>query len=130
MKGVLSTSVGYTGGKAKNPTYKEVCSGTTGHAEAIEIEYDSQKVSYDDLLNIFWSIHDPTTPNRQGLDVGTQYRSAIFYHSEEQKKIALASREKEQKKYKKSIVTEIVPAAAFYNAEAYHQQYYAKKCGG
>lgn len=128
-KGIISTRVGYTGGHTKNPTYREVCSHTTGHAEAVEVEFDPTKISYQDLLDIFWSIHDPTTLNRQGPDVGDQYRSAIFYHSEEQRRLAEESKQRleESKRFSRPIVTEILPAQEFYEAEDYHQQYYEKK---
>jgi peptide-methionine (S)-S-oxide reductase len=130
VKGVVSTRVGYTGGKLENPTYKDVCSDRTGHAEAIEVEYDSAVVAYDDLLSVFWDIHDPTTVNRQGPDVGSQYRSVIFYHSPGQKAAALASKERLQAtdRYRQQkIITEIVPATAFYPAEDYHQRYFEKR---
>lgn len=129
VKGVTKTTVGYTGGKFKDPTYEDVCSDKTGHAEAVELEFNPDIVSYEKLLDIFWDIHDPTTPNRQGPDVGSQYRSAIFYHTPEQQKAALASRKKLQDstKYKKPIVTEIVPAGGFYKAEEYHQRYFEKR---
>src|SRR3990172_9501971 len=129
VKGVMSTAVGYTGGSFKDPTYKDVCSGKTGHAEAVEIEYDSSRVSYDELLTVFWENHDPTTLNRQGPDVGTQYRSAIFFHTPEQKAAAIASKEKLQNsgRYKNPIATEITPASQFYRAEDYHQQYVEKR---
>ena len=129
VKGVVSTSVGYTGGSFKDPTYEDVCSGRTGHAEAMEVEYDSSRVSYDELLTVFWENHDPTTLNRQGPDVGTQYRSAIFFHTPEQKAAAIASKEKLQNsgRYKNPIATEITPASQFYRAEDYHQQYFEKR---
>ncbi|MEK6868367.1 MAG: peptide-methionine (S)-S-oxide reductase MsrA [Nanoarchaeota archaeon] len=127
VKGVTATAVGYMGGKTKNSSYEDVCSDETGHAEVVQIEFDPKKVSYDQLLKIFWSCHNPTTPNRQGLDVGTQYRSVIFYHNEKQKITAEQSTEKEQKKYKQKIVTEIVPAQKFYKAEEYHQRYLEKR---
>ncbi|MFX0038778.1 MAG: peptide-methionine (S)-S-oxide reductase MsrA [Promethearchaeota archaeon] len=129
VKGVISTRVGYTGGKFTNPTYKDVCSHKTGHAEAIEITFDPSIVSYDELLDVFWSIHDPTTPNRQGLDVGTQYRSAIFYLNSDQKKQAEDSKVKLEtsKRFKKPIVTQIVSASEFWEAEEYHQQYNEKR---
>lgn len=130
VKGVVSSRVGYTGGKLENPTYKDVCSDRTGHAEAIEVEYDSAVVSYDDLLSVFWEAHDPTTVNRQGPDVGSQYRSAIFYHSPGQKAAAIGSREKLQasdRYHLQKIVTEIVPATVFYPAEDYHQRYFEKR---
>jgi peptide-methionine (S)-S-oxide reductase len=128
VNGVTSTSVGYTGGHTSNPSYEDVCSGRTGHAEAVEVEYDPSVVSYDDLLKVFWEIHNPTTLNRQGLDIGTQYRSAIFYHNEEQEATARASKEHVQHsgRYRKPIVTEITPASAYYPAEEYHQNYYEK----
>lgn len=128
IKGVVLTRVGYTGGKKQNPTYEDLCTGKTGHAEAVEIEYDPSAVSYDELLDIFWKMHDPTTLNRQGPDVGTQYRSIIFYSNEAQKKSALASKERLEKsgKYRDKIVTEIIPAAEFYPAEDYHQKYNMK----
>ncbi len=126
VDGVVEAAVGYSGGTTKSPTYKDVCSGTTGHAEVVEVEYDPSKVSYEDLLEVFWKNHDPTTPNRQGWDVGTQYRSAIFYHSPEQKAVAQASKEKAQERFKKPIVTEITSASEFYRAEEYHQRYFEK----
>jgi peptide-methionine (S)-S-oxide reductase len=128
IEGVISTRVGYTGGHFKNPTYENVCSHKTGHAEAIVITFDPSIVSYNQLLDIFWKIHDPTTLNRQGWDVGTQYRSAIFYLNENQRAAALSSKEKLEKsgEFKKPIVTEIVPATEFYEAEEYHQQYHEK----
>jgi len=130
VKGVASTRVGYTGGKLENPTYKDVCSDRTGHGEAIELEYNPVLVSYDNLLSVFWDMHDPTTVNRQGLDAGSQYRSVIFYHSPDQKAGALASKERLQAtdRYRhQKIVTEIVPATAFYPAEDYHQRYFEKR---
>jgi peptide-methionine (S)-S-oxide reductase len=130
VKGVVSARVGYTGGQLENPTYKDVCTDRTGHAEAIEVEYDSAVVSYDDLLSVFWDVHDPTTVNRQGPDVGSQYRSVIFYNSPGQKAAALASKEKLQAtdRYRhRKIVTEIVLATAFYPAEDYHQRYFEKR---
>lgn len=127
-KGIISTRVGYIGGHTQNPTYEEVCSHTTGHAEAVEMQYDPSKISYRQLLDIFWRIHDPTTPNRQGLDAGTQYRSAIFYHSPEQRTEAEDSMAKLDKsgRFADPIVTQIVPAGVFYQAEEYHQQYTEK----
>jgi len=115
VKGVTSTTVGYTGGTTKNPTYKEVCTDRTGHAEAVEVEYDPQQVSYEDLLKVFWENHDPTTLNRQGPDVGTQYRSAIFFHGSDQEAAARASKAALEKsgKYKRPVVTEIVAAPEF-----------------
>jgi len=127
-KGVKSTQVGYIGGKLAHPTYEEVCTDTTGHAEAVQVEYDPNEISYDELLQVFWSNHDPTSLNRQGPDVGNQYRSAIFFHDEEQKKIAQKSKEELEKsgKFQKQVVTEIVPAPEFYKAEEYHQKYFQK----
>jgi peptide-methionine (S)-S-oxide reductase len=129
VMGVTSTSVGYTGGQLANPTYEAVCTDRTGHAEAIEVDYDPKQVRYDDLLEIFWATHDPTTPNRQGPDVGTQYRSAIFYHDADQEAAAIASKERAEKsgRFRRPIVTQIVPAGVFYPAEDYHQQYYEKR---
>ncbi|HCI79014.1 MAG TPA: peptide-methionine (S)-S-oxide reductase, partial [Ktedonobacter sp.] len=125
IKGVVATTVGYEGGTFANPTYRDVCTDRTGHAEAVQVEYDPARVSYNDLLNVFWENHNPTTLNRQGPDVGTQYRSVIFYNSPEQQKEAIASKEQLQAsgKYRRPIVTEIVPASTFYRAEDYHQQY-------
>jgi peptide-methionine (S)-S-oxide reductase len=129
VKGVTATTVGYTGGKTKNPTYREVCGDDTGHAEAVEVEFDPKQVSYDQLLNVFWQNHDPTTMNRQGPDVGTQYRSAIFFHDADQAAAARASKEALEKSgnYKRPIVTQIVAAPEFYRAEDYHQQYFEKR---
>ncbi len=128
VKGVARATSGYAGGSFKNPTYEDVSSDKTGHAEAVELEYDPNIISYDKLLDIFWDIHDPTTPNKQGPDTGSQYRSIIFYHTPEQKEAALASKKKleESKKYKRPIITEIIPAGDFYKAEEYHQRYYSK----
>ncbi|MBN1912993.1 MAG: bifunctional methionine sulfoxide reductase B/A protein [Candidatus Omnitrophica bacterium] len=128
-KGVISTRVGYTGGKTQNPSYEEVSSHKTGHAEAVEVEYDPSKISYEELLDIFWSIHDPTTLDRQGPDIGSQYRSAIFYLNPRQEKSARGSKEKlnAQGEFKGRIVTEISPAQEFYPAEPYHQQYFDKR---
>jgi len=130
VKGVISTRVGYTGGQAKNPTYEEVCSGKTGHAEAVEVVFDPETVSYQVLLDLFWSIHDPTQLNRQGPDFGTNYRSAIFYHTPAQKVLAEESRARiaESGRYgRRPVVTEIMPAGPFYPAEEYHQQFYEKQ---
>ena len=129
VKGVLATRVGYTGGRFKNPTYKDVCTDKTGHAEAVQIKYDPQQVSYGQLLDVFWGIHDPTADNRQGQDVGTQYRSAIFFHSPEQENAAQLSKQKLEasEKFKRSVVTQIVAAGEFCQAEEYHQKYYQKK---
>jgi peptide-methionine (S)-S-oxide reductase len=128
LKGVLSVTSGYTGGKIKNPTYREVCSGLTGHAEACQIIYDPTIISFDELLEAFWASHDPTTLNRQGADQGTQYRSAVFYHNEQQKQLAEAYKAKlnSEKAFDKPIVTEISPAVTFYKAEDYHQNYYSQ----
>lgn len=127
-KGVTSTQVGYIGGKLANPTYEEVCTDMTGHAEAVQVEYDPNVISYDVLLDLFWNNHDPTSLNRQGPDIGNQYRSAIFVHNEEQKQIAQKSKEKLERsgKFQKPIVTEITPAPEFYKAEEYHQKYFQK----
>jgi len=129
VKGVVSTSVGYTGGSFKDPTYEDVCSGRTGHAEAVQVEHDPAQVSYDELLTVLWDNHDPTTLNRQGPDIGTQYRSAIFFHTPEQRAAAVASKDNLQKsgRYKNPISTEITPASQFYRAEDYHQQYFEKR---
>lgn len=129
VPGVLKTSVGYIGGTTRNPGYKDVCSGKTGHAEAVQVEFDPSKVSYPDLLKVFWENHDPTTMNRQGPDVGEQYRSAIFFHSPEQEAAAQASKDALQNsgKYRKPIVTQIVAAPEYYPAEEYHQQYLEKR---
>lgn len=126
--GVQDVVSGYTGGHVPNPTYRQVCDGDTGHAEAVQIRFDPSQISYRELLEIFFSIHDPTTLNRQGADVGTQYRSAIFYHSEEQRQIAeqLVRELSEQQVFRNPIVTEIVPATTFYPAEDYHQEYFAR----
>jgi peptide-methionine (S)-S-oxide reductase len=129
VSGVIETKVGYMGGNLENPTYENVCTNTTGHAEVVEIKYDSEKISYDDLLNLFWKIHDPTQVNRQGVDIGSQYRSVIFYHNKEQKELAEKSKKEldESGKYKKPIATEITDAKTFYMAEEYHQKYLQKK---
>jgi len=128
VNGVISTRVGYTGGTSVNPTYREVCGGRTGHAESVEVEYDPARVSYEELLTVFWENHNPTTMNRQGPDVGTQYRSAIFFRNPQQEAAARASKERLQQsgKYSRAIVTEITPASEFYVAEDYHQQYFEK----
>jgi methionine-S-sulfoxide reductase len=132
IPGVISTRVGYTGGTTKNPTYKQVCTGATGHAEAIEISFDPTKTSYEKLLSVFFRMHDPTTLNQQHNDIGTQYRSAIFYHDDEQKKLAEAVKEKFDKsgRFKRPIVTEITKAGPFYVAEDYHQKYLEHNPGG
>jgi peptide-methionine (S)-S-oxide reductase len=129
VPGVVSTAVGYMGGALANPTYQDVCTDKTGHAEAVQITFDPLKTSYDDLLRFFWQNHDPTTLNRQGPDVGTQYRSVIFYHTPEQETLARASKEGLERAgaFKRPIVTEIVPASSFWRAEEYHQQYLEKR---
>jgi peptide-methionine (S)-S-oxide reductase len=124
---VKETQVGYMGGKLKNPTYKDVCTDSTGHAEVLEVTFDPEVISYRDILEVFWDNHNPTTLNRQGPDVGTQYRSAIFYHSPEQEAEAKASRDAAQARFPRPIVTEIVPATDFWRAEEYHQQYLEKR---
>jgi peptide-methionine (S)-S-oxide reductase len=128
FSGVIGTRVGYTGGHLDNPSYEDVCTDQTGHAEALEVAFDSEQVSYDDLLDLFWRIHNPTTRNQQGADVGSQYRSVIFYHNETQKKAAVQSRHRLQAsdRHEGNIVTEIVPVGIFYEAEEYHQQYVKK----
>ena len=128
LPGVGATAVGYSGGTFEKPTYRDVCTGQTGHAEVVQVEYDPSKITYEQLLARFWTLHDPTTLNRQGPDVGTQYRSAIFFHSPAQAAAAIASKEQLQNsgRYKRPIVTEIAPASTFYTAEEYHQQYIAK----
>jgi len=128
IKGVHSVESGYAGGNVENPTYREVCSGTTGHAEVVQVHFDPSVVSYRDLLNVFFAIHDPTTLNRQGADIGTQYRSAIFYHDEEQKRIAeeLIRELNAQQIWDRPIVTEVAPLDKFYVAEDYHQEYFAR----
>lgn len=129
VPGVIGTRVGYTGGTVPNPTYEDVCGHRTGHAEAVEVTYDPAKVSYDDLLAVFWENHDPTQLNRQGWDIGTQYRSAIFYLDPEQEAAATASKERleQSRRFRKPVVTEITPASTFYPAEDYHQQYLEKR---
>jgi len=126
IPGVIDAVSGYTGGRTESPTYKEVCSDRTGHAEAVEVTFDPSKVSYDQLLDAFWKIHDPTQVNRQGPDFGSQYRSSVFAHSPEQFAAAHASRDREQAQYNKPIATEIVPASVFYPAEEYHQRYFER----
>lgn len=128
LQGVQSVIPGYTGGTVENPTYDEVCDGGTGHAEAIQIEFDPTQIQYEKILDVFWHTHDPTTLNQQGNDVGTQYRSAIFYHTETQKEVALRSKKEIESSgvYKNVIVTEIVPFTKFYKAENYHKEYYEK----
>ncbi len=129
IPGVVATAVGYEGGMLDNPSYEDVCSSTTRHAEVVEVEFDPAEVGYNALLDVFWNNHDPTTLNRQGPDVGTQYRSAIFYADEEQKELAERSKElmSQNARFKRPIVTEIVPATTFYAAEDYHQQYLEKR---
>ncbi len=129
VEGVSSTRVGYAGGTFDRPTYHDVCSGRTGHAESVEVTFDPEKVSYKQLLSVFWDSHNPTTLNRQGPDIGTQYRSVIFFHNKEQESAARASRDELQRsgKYSRDIVTEISPASTFWEAEDYHQQYFEKR---
>ncbi len=132
LDGVLDVTVGYTGGAKTDPTYEQVCGGSTGHAEAVEVIFDPATVSYVDLLYTFWHLHNPTTLNRQGWDLGSQYRSAIFFHDPEQERLALRTRDVEQESLVKPIVTEIVPATTFYRAEEYHQRYFERSgaaCG-
>jgi peptide-methionine (S)-S-oxide reductase len=131
IKGVKSTRVGYIGGNLQNPTYEDVCTDRTGHAEALQVKYDPKEVSYEELLDLFWSIHNPTTKNRQGPDIGSQYRSIIFYHTPEQESIAKKSKQEldASNKFQNKMVTEIIPATTFYQAEDYHQKYY-QKIGG
>lgn len=128
LKGVVATKAGYTGGDIEDPTYEDVCTGATGHAEAVEVEFDPEDVSYEALLDLFWSIHDPTTVDRQGPDIGSQYRSAIFFHTASQGEKARSSKERLEKRggFGSAIVTEILPAGVFYPAEEYHQMYLQK----
>jgi peptide-methionine (S)-S-oxide reductase len=127
LEGVTGTAAGYSGGDLINPTYEQVCTDTTGHAEVVEVEFDPNQISYEELLDVFWTHHDPTQLNRQGPDFGRQYRSAIFFHDEDQKKAAEASRDRAQERFSKPIVTEITEASEFYRAEEYHQRYLEKK---
>ncbi len=127
QKGVRSTQVGYAGGSTNNPTYRDVCSDQTGHAEVVQVEFDPAEVSYDELLEIFWKAHDPTQVNRQGPDLGSQYRSAIFFHTPEQKEVAESSKEAAQSRFRRPIATEITAAGTFWRAEEYHQQYLEKR---
>ena len=129
VEGVSSATAGYVGGNLGNPTYEQICTGTTGHAEAVEVEFDPSRVSYERLLDVFWTNHDPTTLNRQGLDVGSQYRSAIFFHSPEQESVSRRSKEELERdgRYRNPIVTEITAASTFYRAEDYHQRYLEKR---
>lgn len=130
VEGVVDTEVGFAGGHVENPTYKRVCRGDTGHAEVVRVTFDPQQIAYRDLLQVFWGIHDPTTPNRQGPDVGSQYRSAIYTLSDAQQQAARESLAEQQKQHAKPIVTEVAEAGPFYRAEEYHQQYYEKRGGG
>jgi peptide-methionine (S)-S-oxide reductase len=127
LDGVTRTRVGYSGGSLENPTYEDVCSHTSGHAEVVEVTYDPERVSYDDLLQVFWRKHDPTQLNRQGWDIGDQYRSVVFFHDKEQQEAALAAKAREQGSYRAPIVTQVEPAETFYEAEDYHQQYLEKR---
>lgn len=129
VEGVLDTAVGYSGGQVENPTYQQVCTGRTGHAEVLQVTYDPDRVTFEQLLDVFWKVHDPTQLNRQGLDIGTQYRSVIFYHNENQEKTAIEAKRRLEAAsvYRRPIVTEIVPAAPFYRAEDYHQRYFEKR---
>jgi peptide-methionine (S)-S-oxide reductase len=127
IPGVVATRVGYTGGHTENPTYEQVCSHRTGHAEAVEVTFDPEQVSYEELLDLFWRSHDPTQGNRQGPDVGSQYRSSIFFHSPKQQEQALASKAQVQARLPQRVTTEVVPASTFYEAEDYHQQYFEKQ---
>ena len=129
IPGVKDTAVGYMGGKTENPTYEEVCTDKTGHAEVVQVEFDPKQVTYEELLEVFWNNHNPTTLNRQGPDVGTQYRSVIFYHSDEQQQAAEASKKQldQSGKWKDPVVTQIVPASTFWRAEEYHQRYLQKR---
>ncbi len=127
IDGVTRTRVGYSGGALENPTYEDVCSHTTGHAEVVEVTYDPQRVTYDELLDVFWHKHDPTQLNRQGWDVGDQYRSVVFFHDQEQQQAAAQSKSREQANWSAEIVTQVEPAETFYEAEDYHQQYLEKR---
>ena len=129
IEGVVATRVGYTGGSSADPNYEQVCSDTTGHAEAVQVWFDPTVVSYGELLDAFWSVHDPTTRDRQGWDFGSQYRSAIFFHDANQERVAIDSRDQHQSTLARPIVTQIVPASAFYDAEEYHQRYFEKHGG-
>ena len=127
LEGVCATRVGYAGGHTENPTYEDVCSHGTGHAEVVEVTYDPERVSYDQLLDTFWAKHDPTQLNRQGWDIGDQYRSVIFAHDDEQQQVAVRSKAEEQSRHRRPVVTQIEPAQTFYEAEDYHQQYLEKR---
>ncbi|HOK28085.1 MAG TPA: peptide-methionine (S)-S-oxide reductase MsrA [Methanomassiliicoccaceae archaeon] len=131
IKGVVCTQVGYMGGWTEDPTYEDVCTNRTGHAEVVDLRYDPERVSYEQLLEAFWNMHDPTTPNRQGPDVGMQYRSVVFYHDEEQRRAAEAMKERLTKsgRFTRPVVTEIVPAKPFWRAEEYHQKYHERRGG-
>jgi peptide-methionine (S)-S-oxide reductase len=131
VDGVTSTSVGYMGGSLENPTYEEVCTGRTGHAEVVDVEFDPSRIAYEELLQVFWACHDPTTLNRQGPDFGTQYRSVLFFYGPEQEAAARAAKEKLERsgRYRREIVTEITPASTYYPAEEYHQRYVEKRRG-
>ena len=132
IDGVTSASVGYMGGSLENPTYEEVCTGRTGHAEVVDVEFDPSRIAYQELLEVFWACHDPTTPNRQGPDIGTQYRSVLFFYGPEQEAAARASKQKLERsgRYRREIVTEITPASTYYPAEEYHQRYLEKRRRG
>jgi peptide-methionine (S)-S-oxide reductase len=127
LEGVTKTEVGYEGGNLENPTYEDVCSHTTGHAEVVEVTYDPERLSYEQLLDVFWRKHDPTQLNRQGWDIGDQYRSVVFVHDEEQREVALRSKAEEQTRHRNPVVTQVEPAQTFYPAEDYHQQYLEKR---
>ena len=127
LDGVTRTRVGYSGGRTVNPTYEDVCSHRTGHAEVVEVTYDPERVSYEQLLDVFWHKHDPTQLNRQGWDIGDQYRSVVFTHDEEQREAAVRSKAREQVNWSAPIVTQVEPAQTFYEAEDYHQQYLEKR---
>jgi peptide-methionine (S)-S-oxide reductase len=127
LEGVTKTEVGYEGGTLENPTYEDVCSHTTGHAEVVQVTYDPERISYDELLEVFWRKHDPTQLNRQGWDIGDQYRSVVFYHDDEQQEAALRSKTEEQAHHSQAVVTQIEPAQTFFEAEDYHQQYLEKR---
>jgi peptide-methionine (S)-S-oxide reductase len=127
LEGVTRTEVGYEGGTLENPTYEDVCSHTTGHAEVVEVTYDPDQISYKELLDVFWAKHDPTQLNRQGWDIGDQYRSVVFFHDDEQREAALRSKAEQQTRYRAPVVTQVEPAQTFYVAEDYHQQYLEKR---
>jgi peptide-methionine (S)-S-oxide reductase len=127
LEGVTATAVGYEGGTLENPTYEDVCSHITGHAEVVEVTYDPERISYDELLDVFWAKHDPTQLNRQGWDIGDQYRSVVFFHDDEQEEAAVRSKAEQQTHYRAPVVTQVEPAQTFYRAEDYHQQYLEKR---